>query len=177
MSDKRSTRREQSEIRLGIIIISDRATTGERPDETIPLVKSWCAGKSMVLALSLTVPDDHSAIRTALEQAVRKAGLDLVITSGGTGLSERDITPEITRAFIEKATPGIDEFLRAMGRRKTPFAVLSRGISGMAGNCLVVNMPGNPQAVIDNLEWLHPIISHALGVSRGPVADSEHQVK
>jgi len=177
MSDKKNIRTEQSEIRLGIIIISDRATTGERPDETIPLVRSWCTGKSMVLALSLTVPDDRSAIRKALERTLQKEDLDVVITSGGTGLSERDITPEITRKFIDKATPGIDEFLRAMGRQRTPFAVLSRGISGMAGNCLVVNMPGNPQAVIDNLDWLHPIISHALRVNRGSAADSEHQAK
>ncbi len=166
---------DRNQIRLGIIIVSDRAAHGGRPDETIPLVKSWCAGKSFTLNFNLTVPDDDSAIRTALKEAFKRADLDLIVTSGGTGLSDRDRTPEITREFVEKATPGIDEYLRARGREKTPYAVLSRGISGMAKNRFVINMPGNPQAVIDNLEWMQSILIHALNVIRGPIEDGEHK--
>ena len=168
-------KKEDTTVRLGMIIISDRAASGERPDETIPLVTSRFKKTDLIPAFSIIVPDEDNAIRKAIEQALVTDGLDLIITSGGTGLSARDITPEITGEFLEKTTPGIDEFLRAKGREQNLFSILSRGISGIARDRLVINMPGNPRAVVDNLAWLLPVIQHAIRVIRGPVTDREHR--
>ena len=166
---------ENNSLKLGLIIISDRAVDGSRPDATMPLVRSWCTAHSYELVFHTLVPDEAEAIRDVLRTAVDRGDLDLVITSGGTGLAKRDITPEITKEFIDQPTPGIDEFLRAKGLEQTPFSILSRGVSGLAGGRLIINMPGRSQAVIENLEWLLPVLHHALRVSRGPVDDGEHR--
>jgi len=166
---------ENDHIKLGLIVISDRAADGSRPDETAPLVRSWCTAHSYELIFDAVVPDEPEAIRDVLKDAVNREDLDLVITSGGTGLARRDLTPEITREFIDRPTPGIDEFLRAKGLEQTPYSVLSRGVSGLAGSRLIINMPGRSRAVVENLDWLLPVLQHAVRVSRGPVDDEEHE--
>jgi molybdopterin adenylyltransferase len=164
-------------IPLILIIISDRAASGERPDETIPQVTSWLSGQPYELIEDFVVADNRREIEQAINASLAHRETALIVTSGGTGFAGRDITPEVTRTFILKPTPGIDEYLRAEGRKKTPFAVLSRGISGINGNKMIVNLPGNPKAVIENLGWLAKILPHAMKVLDGPVADSEHKVK
>ena len=158
-----------------LIIISDRAATGERPDQTIPAVKEWTVGKPVQLKRTVIIPDRADDIRREIIKSVAEEDCPLVITSGGTGFARSDITPEVTREIIEKFTPGIDEYLRQSGMEQTIYAALSRGVSGIISNSLVINLPGNPGAVIQNLETLLKILPHAIKVLRGPVSDREHK--
>ena len=162
-------------IHFILIIISDRAARGKRPDETIPRVHEWCLSKPFELVEEFIVADERSEIEQALRAALAHTDIELIITSGGTGFAVRDITPEVTADFIDRRTPGIDEFLRLEGMKKTPFAALSRGISGISGNKLIINLPGNPTAVIENLDWLGKIVPHGLKVMQGDVQDKEHR--
>lgn len=157
-----------------LIIISDRAASGMRPDETGPAVKKWCAGKSLVLKRTVVIPDRADDIKREILNCVA-GDSPLVITSGGTGLARTDITPEATGEIIEKFTPGIDEYLRRSGMDQTIYAALSRGISGIIADTLVINLPGNPGAVTQSLDTLIQIMPHALKVLSGPVSDQEHE--
>jgi len=121
------------------------------------------------------VADEDHEIRAILRRALERENAHLIITSGGTGFSPRDITPESTRLLLQKLTPGIDELLRQSGINETPYAVLSRGVSGITNNKLVINLPGNPQAVISNLDVLKPILPHALRSLNEQIEDTEHQ--
>ncbi len=164
-------------INMALIIISDRATTGERKDSTVPAVLEWCSAKPFDLVEDFIVPDEADEISAALKAALNSENVDVIFTSGGTGFAERDITPEVTKKFITKFTPGMDEYLRIKGLAVTPHAALSRGISGISGNKLIINLPGNPKAVVENLEWLTAILPHAVKVLKGPVEDKEHNYK
>jgi len=158
-----------------LIIISDRAHSGVRQDETAPKVAAWCESDRYSLFKTIRVPDQCDAIANAINSTSDDDKVKLIITSGGTGFSEKDITPEVTRELIVKLTPGIDEYLRRKGADKTPYAVLSRGISGILQNKLIINLPGNPVAVIESLEWLKDILPHAFSILNGNVNDGDHR--
>jgi molybdenum cofactor synthesis domain-containing protein len=117
----------------------------------------------------VVVPDDKPSIVGALEAAVA-SGIDLVVTTGGTGLSQRDVTPEATAEVAMKIVPGLSELMRAEGAKKTPLAVLSRGIAGSKGKTLLINLPGSPKGAAESLAAVLPVIPHALDVLSGPAA-------
>lgn len=117
----------------------------------------------------VVVPDDKPSIVGALEAAVA-SGIDLVVTTGGTGLSQRDVTPEATAEVATKIVPGLSELMRAEGAKKTPLAVLSRGIAGSTGKTLLINLPGSPKGAAESLTAVMPVIPHALDVLSGPAA-------
>ncbi|MCW5863218.1 MAG: MogA/MoaB family molybdenum cofactor biosynthesis protein [Anaerolineae bacterium] len=148
--------------RVGILTISDRAAAGDYVDESGPAAAAGVTtATGWPIERQAVIPDDFDAIVRTLRQWCDD-GLELVLTSGGTGFAPRDVTPEATRAVIERDAPGIAEALRAESLRVTRHAMLSRGVAGLRGQTLIINLPGNPRAVRENLDVLLPVLPHAL---------------
>jgi molybdenum cofactor synthesis domain-containing protein len=157
-------------IRVAILTVSDRSARGERPDRGGPLLQEYVERQGWQLALTGIVPDDRATIVQTLTQWADSGQVDLILTTGGTGFHPRDVTPEATREVVERLTPGLDELMRRAGLEATPKAALSRGISGIRGRTLVINLPGNPKAIRENIEPLLPILEHAVRVCRGDIS-------
>lgn len=161
-------------IVAGIITASNRSARGERRDESGPAAADAMRAMGAEVRYQVVVPDDVAAIADAIREAVAQ-GCTLVLTSGGTGLSPSDVTPEATRAVIEREIPGIAEALRARSLERTPHGMLSRGVAGAIGAALVVNLPGSPRAVRESLETLALAIPHALELLAGGSGETTHQ--
>lgn len=157
-------------IHAVVITVSDSAASGRRQDESGPEACRILQRAGYAVGDPVVVPDSRPFIAARIREAAATASV--VITTGGTGLAPRDVTPEGTRDVIDREVPGIAEMLRADGRRSTPTACLSRGVAGLVGRCLVVNLPGSPAAVKQGLEALLPVLTHALRIAAG---DTEHR--
>ena len=151
---------------LAVLTISDSAAAGERVDESGDTAETLLASLDLGPVQRGLVPDDLDSIVKSLRTYVLE-GLALVVTTGGTGFSPRDVTPEATKIVIEREAPGLAELMRSAGTAHTPLAALSRGLAGISGGTLIVNLPGSPKAVKESLEALLPVILHALRVLRG----------
>jgi len=154
-------------FRVGIITVSDRASRGEREDQSGQLVKELVKeieGESIAYRV---IPDEVALVREELLRMCDELELDLVITTGGTGLGPRDVTPDATLTVIEKEVPGIAEAMRAEGLKKTRHALLSRAVAGIRGKSLIVNLPGSPRAVRECLSTVLPALPHAIEVLKG----------
>lgn len=156
---------------LGILTISDRGSKGERVDLSGPEIKKIMADFPVQVAAYEIIPDEEDEIVEKLKEYADQKKIDLILTTGGTGLSPRDVTPEATRRVINKEVPGLGEAMRLAGMKITPMAMLSRAIAGIRGRSLIINLPGSPQAVRENLSILLPVLKHALEKIQGDPAD------
>ena len=149
------------------MIASSRADRGERPDKTGPVLEKRLTEIGYSVAYVTIVPDDLSRIESILRDWVNNEKIPLILTSGGTGLSPDDVTPEATLRVIDRRIPGIEETMRRESSKITPFGMLSRSVAGVAGRSLIVNLPGKPDGALENLKIIEPVLDHALQLIRG----------
>jgi molybdopterin adenylyltransferase len=166
-------------VGVGIITVSDRASSGEYDDRSGPIVKQLMSEQpGWQVVEEAVVPDQQDQIAALLIQWADDLRLPLILTTGGTGFSPRDVTPEATRAVIEREAPGLAEAMRSASLQVTPHAMLSRAVCGMRGASLIVNLPGSPRAARENLLVLLPVLPHAVELLTGASgAESGHQRK
>jgi molybdenum cofactor synthesis domain-containing protein len=158
--------------RIAVLTVSDGVAAGTRTDAGGAAITAWIDARGSTVVTHDVVPDSADRVTAVLLVLADRDDVDVVLTTGGTGLTARDITPEATRAVIDRAVPGIAERLRAAGAASTPYAALSRGVAGLRGSTLIVNLPGSSGGVRDGLRILDDIIDHAVQLLRGVDTES-----
>jgi molybdopterin adenylyltransferase len=162
-------------IRCGILTVSDRSSRGERIDSSGPELARLVQAQGWSVIKQEVLPDDEAALRDLLINWADSGEMDVLLTTGGTGFSPRDVTPEATRAVIERDAPGLAEAMRAASLSITPHAMLSRIVTGIRKRTLIVNLPGSPKGALENLETVLPVIPHAIQLLRDdPASESTH---
>lgn len=156
--------------RIGILTLSDKGARGERIDGSGPLLVTLVAELGAVVKMEM-IPDDQETIEEILCIWADKEHLDLILTTGGTGLSPRDVTPEATLRVVDRLVPGMAEAMRATSLLKTPHAMLSRAVVGIRASTLIINLPGSPRGASENLAVVLPALNHALAKLQGDPAD------
>ncbi|MDQ3743243.1 MAG: MogA/MoaB family molybdenum cofactor biosynthesis protein [Acidobacteriota bacterium] len=154
-------------IRAAVLTVSDRSARGEREDESGELLAELLREAGAAVVLKEVVADDLEPLAERLRALAERDDINLVVTTGGTGLSPRDNTPEATRAVVEREVPGLAEAMRAETLRQTPTAMLSRGLCGVRSGALIVNLPGSPKGVRECFAVVRPVLAHAVGLLAG----------
>jgi len=160
----------ETRARIGVLTLSDKGVAGARIDTSGPLLAEMVAPLGDVVCREI-LPDEQEKIVALLIDWCDRERLDLILTTGGTGLAPRDVTPEATRDVIEREVPGIPEAMRIQNLSRTPRAMLSRGIAGLRGTTLIVNLPGSPKGVRESLDVILPALEHALQTSSGNASE------
>ena len=162
-------------LRFGILTLSDRSSRSERADSSGPALALLIQAEGWLVTKQSVLPDEESAIREILINWADSSELDVILTTGGTGFSPRDVTPEATRAVIEREAPGLSEAMRAASLKITPHAMLSRIVTGIRKKTLIINLPGSPKGAVENLQVVLPVLSHAVQLLQDdPASESTH---
>lgn len=162
-------------LRIGILTISDRSARGERADLSGPALEEAVKGEGWLVAKSDVIPDDLETIQQTLTGWADGGEIDVLLTTGGTGFAQRDVTPEATLAVIQRNATGIAEAMRAASLKITPHAMLSRAEAGIRGKTLIVNLPGSPKGAVENLAVVMPVLPHAVQLLQDdPGAEKSH---
>lgn len=162
---------------MAILTISDRSSRGERPDQSGPLLREAVQKRGWQVSGEDILPDQDAAIRQKLIKWADSGDHHLILTTGGTGFSPRDITPEATRSVLDREAPGLVEAMRAESLKITPHAMLSRASAGIRGDTLIVNLPGSPKGALENLQVILPVLPHAVQLlQEDRQAESSHQL-
>lgn len=154
-------------MRAAILTLSDKGSRGERTDESGPALSAWLAERGVQTVHAHIIPDEFEQIVTVLSKWSDSDVADLILTTGGTGVSPRDVTPEATMQVAQRLIPGIGELMRLKGLDKTPMASLSRAVAAIRNQTLIINLPGNPKGALENLAAVWPTIGHAVEKIRG----------
>ena len=160
-------------IRVGVLTVSDRCSSGEQEDVSGKDVQNALPAETYIIALYAVVADDKKIITDTLKRWVDVYECDLILTTGGTGFSKRDVTPEATLRVIERTAPGLVQLLLAKGIKNHPFAALSRPVAGIRGETIIINLPGSPSGAKDGVKALLPVIPHAISILKGD-APTDH---
>jgi molybdopterin adenylyltransferase len=158
-------------FRAGVLTISDRSSQGLRPDASGPALVSALESMGFSVERAAVVPDDVRLIGDALIEWADRDRLDLILTTGGTGLSPRDVTPEATLPVVQRVIPGMAEAMRAASLAKTPHAMISRAVAGIRGETLIINLPGSKGGALENLQVVAPALAHAIEKIHGDPSD------
>jgi molybdopterin adenylyltransferase len=162
-------------IRFGILTLSDRSSRGERADSSGPALSSLIQAEGWSVVKQSLLPDDETSIREILANWADRGEVDVILTTGGTGFSPRDVTPEATRAVIERESPGLAEAMRAASLKMTPHAMLSRIVTGIRKKTLIINLPGSPKGAVENLQVITSVLPHAVQLLHDdPASESTH---
>ena len=162
-------------LSFGILTVSDRSAQAERPDLSGPALVELITAQGWIVGRTAIVADDLPALRKVLSDWADGAGLDVILTTGGTGFSPRDVTPEATRLVIDREAPGLVEAMRLESLKITPHGMLSRAVAGMRGKVLIINLPGSPRAAMQNLQVILPVLPHAVELLHDrPEAERHH---
>jgi molybdopterin adenylyltransferase len=163
-------------MRIAILTVSDRSSRGERPDASGPALVEAALAQGWQVVSTLVLPDELTQISTQLTQWADSGSVDIILTTGGTGFSRRDVTPEATNAVIQRPAPGLAEAMRQASLQITPHAMLSRAVAGIRGRTLIINLPGSPRAALENLTVIAPVLPHAIHLlTDDPQGEAGHQ--
>jgi molybdopterin adenylyltransferase len=166
---------DQKSLRIAILTVSDRAAQGIRADASGPALAAFVTSRGWQVSASKVIPDDFNAIREALLEWTSTGRVDVILTTGGTGFSPRDITPEATLAVLERSAPGLAEAMRLASLRVTPHAMLSRSVTGIRSRTLIINLPGSPKAAVENLQVVVDVLPHAVQLlTEDPDSEAGH---
>jgi molybdopterin adenylyltransferase len=154
-------------IRAAVLTVSDKGSRGERVDESGPALARWLFDHGAEISAAAIVPDEQPLIARTLAQWADEGEADLILTTGGTGVAPRDVTPEATLQVVERVVPGFSEAMRAASLAKTPFAMIARGVCGIRHRTLILNLPGSPKAAVENLEAVWAAVPHAIRKIQG----------
>ncbi len=162
-------------LNFGILTASDRSSCGQRPDLSGPALANLVIAKGWQVVRQVILPDDLTILRETLITWADLGDLDIILTTGGTGFTPRDITPEATRAVVDRLAPGLTEAMRFESMKTTHHSMLSRSVAGIRGKVLIINLPGNPKAAVENLNVVLPVLMHAVELlNDDPDAEKHH---
>lgn len=157
--------------KVGILVLSDKGSRGEREDLSGPAIEACLSSDKFMVIYKNIIPDDIARIKAELCYISDELQPNLILTTGGTGFSQRDVTPEATREVVERLAPGISEAIRYFGMQKTPKAMLSRAVAGIRKTTLIINLPGSVRGVKESLEIVLPVLDHALDILSGDATE------